>query len=417
MIKKHFMINLICLLIVVFALNGCNKNNKNALIPVQMTEGDYWSIIDENGKEVVKEEYPEDARISVVYNGVYWVRMDGKYQLYSIKSPKKPISDEEYTNATYFNAGVALASKPNSPICIIDTRGNCITLSKDIVICRGFTGEEGYAKFENQKGLKGVLNTKGKIVVEPRYEALGIPCDGLVIAKKEKSDKIAIVLNMQGKKQGEINLNKYYLLNDWFHEGKIIVANNKNENLIVLDKTGKELYEIKNAGDIYSIVHSDHTILDGYMEYVNANGRWGLVDNNGQKIIRPKYQGIINLGDGFFGVYKNHKLGIINHKDEVIVDFKFESCKGMVGDKFIMEDKNSYVLLGKNGKEITSFYNFDIAWEPYAIYVDEQTSSVSNIKDLDDWDNENFNGNRRGVETVEDDDYIAVDTVVADPEW
>lgn len=379
--RKLSMLKNACLLIAALAMGSCSKNSLPYwhfdYLPVQMSSGDSWSIIDKNGKEVVKEEYPEDARLSPIYDGVYWVKTDGKYQLYSIDSPKKPISDKEWTRATAFKSGVAAVSEPNNPIRIIDTKGKTITLGKDIKQCGVFT-DEGYALFVNTEGLFGVLDTKGKIVIKPIYERLYTPSDGLVLAQKKAGDKNVIILDMKGDKQGEINLDKYYLLGESYHDGKIIVRNADKEsgNFIILDKAGKKLFDIKKAVAMY---HSPYYV-DGFLTFANDAYKYGVADDNGEIIIRAKYEGIYNYGNGTFAAKKGDKWGIINEKDETIIDFDYDDWYGMLGDNFIMKDGNSFSLLGKDGKEITSFDSFAHHSDDYAEFVDVNGLTISFAK-------------------------------------
>ena len=71
-------------------LIACSKNSDGdqlclKYIAVQIEEGDYWSIMDCNGKIIVKEEYSPDNDISKIsQEGVYWVKsgIDGKFRYF-----------------------------------------------------------------------------------------------------------------------------------------------------------------------------------------------------------------------------------------------------------------------------------------------------------------------------------------------
>ena len=373
---------MVCALAAVLLFSGCGKKNRSEFsfdyLAVQMTKGDSWSIIDKNGKEVVKEEYPEDACLSLIYDGVYWVKSNGKYQLYSVDSPKKPLSDAEYTRATSFHAGVAAVSIPNQPIRIADTKGNTITLSKDIKRCYAFT-EDGYAVFLNKDNMKGVLDVKGNIVIKAVYEELETPSDGLVLAMKKRDDKTCIILDMKGNKQGEINFDKYRILNKGFSEGKIIVrnANDEKSHLIVLDKTGKKLFEIKKAVGRYG----SQSYIDGYLVFEHDGGKFGVVNDKGEVVIRAKYEDMANYGDGVFAAKKGKKWGIINEKDETIIDFDYDDLGGMLGDNYIMVDGQSFSIVGKDNREVTSCDVIDFAFSQYAEYIDIEglTNSLTEL--------------------------------------
>ena len=228
--------------------NKENNETNYEYLAVQMAKGDSWSIIDKDGKEVVKEEYPSDASISSINEKTYWVKTDGKYQLYNLSDPKKPVIEEEFTRATRFVSGVAVVSNPNQQIRIINTKGKTIaTLGKDIKKCYEFT-VNGYAIIENADDLRGIIDNKGNIVIRPTYVLLNISNDNIVWAQKNKDDKVLLTMDIKGKKLGEISTDKYELLTYAYHEEKILVkeTNNNDGYLIVMDKAGKKLFNIKS---------------------------------------------------------------------------------------------------------------------------------------------------------------------------
>lgn len=127
----------VTLLIATLIISGCDRklsNNSFKYIPAQIEEGDNWSIIDQNGEIIVKNEYSEDSKLSPISdNGTYWVLSDEKYQLFNVKSPKRPISKMEYGQALRFINQSAFVCDGINPIQLIYENGEIIqTLSKDI---------------------------------------------------------------------------------------------------------------------------------------------------------------------------------------------------------------------------------------------------------------------------------------------
>jgi hypothetical protein len=87
-----------------------------------------------------------------------------------------------------------------------------------------------------------------------------------------------------------------------------------------------------------------------------------------------------NYGNGLFVAKKGGKWGIVNDKDETVIDFDYDNWDGMMGDNFLMRDGSSFSLIGQDGKEITSFEGVKIRADSYAEYVDVE-SIVNNIMD------------------------------------
>ena len=238
-----------------FSSCGKEKSGYNLeYLAVQMSKGDSWSIIDKDGNEVVKEEYPSDSKISEIHNGVYWVKSDSKYQLFNIENPKKPVVDGEFADVTPFYSGVAVVSNPNQPIQIIGKDGKIVaTLGKDIKRCFSIS-KEGYGIFYNQEKKYGVINSKGQVIIPPAYSSISCCYEGIILAQKSEDDNTLLILDMKGEKQGEIDTRKYEILFGNYSEGKLAVRNAGDENgqVIILDKTGKKLFEIKKSRALYA---------------------------------------------------------------------------------------------------------------------------------------------------------------------
>ena len=380
----------VCMFLVLTVFCSCKRSSSNPFnydyLPVQMSKDASWSIIDKDGNEVVKEEYPADAEVSLIRDGVYWVKSNGKCQLFSIDSPKKPLTDEEFTKVTLFNAGAAFVSNPNQQIRIIGTDGKTVvTLPKSIKKCWALS-ESGYAVFQDADNKAGIIDSKGNIVVPAAYSDMMVESpEGLTLAKKSESDKKWIIINMKGEKLGEIDTEKYHLLNSTIHEGKIIVRDESNEDgpSIVLDKTGKKLFEIRKAREKYWC----SSFLDGFLTFENADEKYGIVNEDGEEVIRAKYESLINLGNGEFAAKKGDKWGVINDKDETILDFEYENSGAKMGDNYLFKDGSGWVLVGKDKKEITSCHNVSTgAANKYAEFVDIDGLANQFVKQIEEFE-------------------------------
>ena len=130
--KKIFTLTILPLLVILL-IAGCDKKEKH-YYPVKLADiNDSWSIIDDEGNVVVREEYAAADSVSAIYKGVYWVRSGNKYQLYSIDSPKQPLSDIEYVGVTDFHSDRAVVARERQPLQIINTEGEVVaTLARNI---------------------------------------------------------------------------------------------------------------------------------------------------------------------------------------------------------------------------------------------------------------------------------------------
>lgn len=383
--KQHlFVVGMIITTLLLSSCGGEKDNLSLDYLAVQMSKGDSWSIIDKDGKVVVKEEYPADSRISEIRNGVYWVKSGDKYQLYSIKEPKKPVIDEEFTSVTIFYSGVAVVSNPNQQIRIIDTKGNTIaSLGKDIKRCYNIS-DEGYGIFINKDDKYGILNSKGNVVIKPIYSFIYTCKDGIVLARKNDEDKALMIMNIKGEKLGEIDCEKYDLMFSEFSEEKIVVkaVGEDASPCVILDKSGKKLFEIKKSLTKLNAFN----YLGGYLVFENGDYKYGVADDKGETVIRPKYNLLKNLGNGHFFAKKGDKVGVIDIEDKIIIDFDYDDALVMMGDNFLMVDDKSYSLINKEGKEIASFDVVDGEGFQYVEYVDLESLSNSVFQKIEEFE-------------------------------
>lgn len=363
--------SLICIAMALLILSGCSEQKENSLdyLAVQLSEGDSWSIIDKDGNVVVEEEYPADAIISIIHDGVYWVKSGGKYQLFSVDSPKKPVVDEEFDDAAaFFENDVTPVSIHNQPIRIINTNGKTVaTLPKSIKQCFCFS-KDGFARFVDKNDKWGLIDTKGKIAVKPSYEILAPINDGHFLGIDNKDSYKILILNTRGEKEGEFSAKKYALVTANIMEGKIIVkdSNSDDPNYHVLNTKGEKLFTIKKAKEI----ESDY--MDGFLVIKDNNEKYGVVDDKGEMVIRPKYTLLHNYGNGLFAAQKDGKMGIINAKDEVIIDFEYPKTAWIrLGEHYIMHDGNEWVVINGEGKEYTTFVDCTISGETYVNYTED----------------------------------------------
>ena len=236
-------------------LSACSGNSDSGRVEfkylaVQVEHGDNWSIIDGNGKIVVKEEYaPEDEISYITPEGVYWVKSndDDKFRLYSIESPKKPISKEEYTYATNFVNGKAFVSDGENPIQVIDSKGNVKeTLAKDIRLVRvankNFSDRIAYVDKTEKWGF---LDWNGEIVIKAQYSEAHPFSDDVALVEKEGEENKLYIIDRNGKEKGSINLTKYKVIDYEFKEGKLPVCDlNKDNRLLYLNTKGEVTLEI-----------------------------------------------------------------------------------------------------------------------------------------------------------------------------
>ena len=362
--KNIFNFFLLILLVSLLTTACGNEENRSEInfdyLAVQLEEGDYWSIMDANGNIVVDKEYAPDNELSIPYgNGIYWVKANNKYALYSIDSPKKPLTKEEYDNVTEFENGRAFVSKSGEPIQMIGTDGNVIrTLDKSIKMVYVFSN--GRAKFASAKGDKyiwGFLDLDGDIAIDAQYAEASFFNEGYAVVMNESDSTNYQVIDKSGEKVGEINAQKYDIDGvgnyDYFREGKIAVkkkGDNQYSTLVFLDINGEEV-----VGPLEKTSSFDAGFMDGFA--VVRSGDFEdtyIIDEQGDNIVRKsKYDRIYPLGKGEFLVEKNDKYGVIDSEDNCLIDFVYdEGLIGKLGNNYILVNDGYAMLVNPDGEEI-----------------------------------------------------------------
>lgn len=377
-------------------LTACGGNSDSSrfefnYLAVQVEHGDNWSIIDGNGKIVVKEEYaPEDEISYITSEGVYWVKSndDDKFRLYSIESPKKSISKEEYTYATNFVDGKAFVSDGENPIQVIDTKGNVKeTLAKEIRLVR--VANKNYSDriaYVDKTEKWGFLDWNGEIVIKAQYSEIHPFSNDVALVKKEGEENKLYIIGRNGKEKGVINLNKYKVVDYEFKEGKLPVCDlNKDNRLLYLDTKSEVALEISSK------VRADWeaSFLDGYavvscedaggievfdQEGIAFVGKYGVIDTEGETVIRVgKYDRIHNIGNGKFFVGNNKgKYKVVDSEDNAITDDYEGALLIPFENSFVMWEGSNYILVNADGKEIknSEFKKLSDLWYSNVVYFD-----------------------------------------------
>ena len=320
-------------------------------VAVQKEKDAYWSIIDENGNVVVKEEYEPECIISeITDDGVYWVLSSGKLKLYSVDNPKRSVSSREFDAVHSFCSGRAFAvENAGDQIELIDDNGEIIkTLPKNITGVYPF--QEEMAQYKDANGKWGYLDIDGDVKIEARYFNTSDFSEGYALVQKERNGDI-FVINTSGKEIATIKNDKYSGFGE-FHDGVISCdKNNEERETVFLDTEGKEAVSLsKNMSGISDGFRNGRAIICNF----DNGSNFGLIDKQGEFVIRiGRYENICYVGDGFYAAEKGGKYGIIDGDDNEIIDFRYDGVvTKMMGDNFVMYDGNEYILVNKNGEEV-----------------------------------------------------------------
>lgn len=349
-------------------LTGCSSDSANdpyediKYLAVQVDKGDAWSIINGDGEIIVKEEYGADNRISQIFGDLFWVKSGDKYQLFNVNSPKKPVSDE-WDYATMFYSDRALVANAGEPIKIIDEDGKIVTtLSKDIVEVKRRISS-GFA-FKRSDGTYGWADKNGKIIKEGLCEYPNLVEGGdIVVVRTKKDSNRYDIYDAKGNKTGS------FAADEVITSGYGYISIERNEKQIIIDKNAETVVESKKYAYICPPIFDKCVTISEERDF-------GLIDLNGEVLIRPKYGFLRPIFNGLYTASKEDEYGVIDINDETIVDFEYDDIT-RIGDNLLAEDGGAWIVIDRKGNRIgkQEFYQ-------YASYACDSKIKYINVEGL-----------------------------------
>lgn len=327
--KRILMIGIVISILGLFTSCGGGSNQKGLTadyIPFKMDKEDNWGLMDKNFKPLFSDEF--EGKISPAYDGVFSVQTEDGYALYKAEEKPSVIAGcDDLLYAGIMSEGVIPIVKENSRITYVDKSGKeKFTLmphnGKEIIeVMPSFTYGKAVIKTEDNK--QGVINSSGKVIVEPKYDAVEIR-DGFMLAmnyektEENKEQTNIILLDNSGKEVKTFKDRKIRDINVSFIDGTFVLYSHNDEGektLYLMDKAGKELkkYSTKKSEPIM--------IFDDYYTYYD-DGKHGIRNrDNDEIIIRAKYDVLFPVEDNLFLASRGDKVSLINQKEEVIKSF------------------------------------------------------------------------------------------------
>lgn len=349
------------------AATGCSgsANNEVEGIPFQETEDGNWGMLSIDGKKIFSEEFC--SKPTVVRNGRFLVKnAEDNWEIYTAEAKPQKVGGE-YLQAGEFFCDVTPVVEKGKPIQFINTDGEVVVTfdkvgGRSVEWCSNFS--EGLAVFR-VGDLSGVVDTKGNVVVEPKYDLI-YPCEEgrmLALEKGQKDlndeERTFVVLSSGGKEVSRLKNNKYQINSIAFSGGTLVVyrsGENGNSEYGTIDEKGE--YVIKPS----SRFHSLFIQKGGHHVYYDGDS-YGLVDSKGEVVIRAKYRSIAFVADDLLAVRKNgeDRWTLVNINGEEVSDESFLDVSKFYssGLAWAQVSEHAYLFIDNKGKEVhgTDVYN------------------------------------------------------------
>lgn len=356
-------------------VSSCNSGSsddgwKNIdAIAVQESKDGNWEFYKPDGTILYEDEFK--SKPSAICNGFFVVQEGDGYTVY--RADKKPeiLGDlEDLKDVGYFSEdGLMPIVRPNERISIINTKGETVfTLEpykdKEIICCEGnFT--DGLLAVATEDDLWGFVDTKGNMVIEPKYKGVKKFKNGrCAVARSDKDDSIRYMFI---DKKGEVifTLGKGQELKKPYLSDNYSLIKDDKGHLLIIDKKGETVFKCPSKVKEVVDFRGDKFI------FMNPDRECGLMDLKGETLIRPKYK-FLQFVDGDKVLAQTDEGAIVlNYEGEVSLRFDDYESVGYYGKfGFRAHERSGYIFFDNEGKPVKNGEFENVYAEPYlSIYV------------------------------------------------
>lgn len=160
----------------------------------------------------------------------------------------------------------------------------------------------------------GLIDAKGKIVLEPIFENIHYFFDGYAGIEKEGKYGFCDI-------NGKIVIEPKFKYIGIFSEGLCAVYPEEKKQWVFIDPSGKE------------VVHKPyfkycHPFSEGMAAFADDNSRWGYVNKAGKVVIEPQFQDALPFSEGLAPVQVKKLWGYVDLKGNMVIKPQFKRAWG-----------------------------------------------------------------------------------------
>lgn len=282
-------------------------------------------------------------------------KKDGKYGLINFTGTEVTSNIYDSIESLEYKEGCFLVEKEGK-FGVINLKGNeIVQIQYDKILSDGYY--EGETKSYNagfivgqktQEGYRyGYINSKGKTILDMQYNEINRVTDiidhknvylvafdngkaGLLKNNKQilnneyeeiEYNKLNNLLSIQkSSKQGVVNIQGKQIIPieyDLVLFSAETINAVKDGQVIVFNKNGQKQEDTKYSSNI-------PTQNENYIITIDEQGKYGVINKNGDTLVKNNYQYVEYAFSKYFIVTNNGKVGILNDEGKAEVDFKYD---------------------------------------------------------------------------------------------
>lgn len=280
--------------LIAFAVASCSSKPQLTHMPAKADGDSNWGLIDANGEFLISDEF--DSRPSAVVNGLFYVEENDGLTVFHADKRLRQVGDLcELRGCGYFNDGLMPIVRKGEHIAFVDGDGKtqftlkehdgvAITAAMEMFI-------NGRCAFMTEEKKWGAIDTKGNVVVEPIYSDQPVFVEDIAIVRYADKEGAAII-DRNGAVVKEFSEGMYpSTFVNGYAAVRIGEYDDEDARYAMIDAKG-ELIKLPNA------VKGIETWNNKYIVFENSEGDCGLMNFEGETLIRAKYDGLELLPNG-----------------------------------------------------------------------------------------------------------------------
>ena len=379
---------------------SCSDDNDRILpyeyIAVQESKDGNWSFYGPDGTLRYRNEYKN--RPSNVVDGYFFVREGDTtaVTLYKMdKNPRRIDAVAHVLRIGYMGSGLVPVVREEQRITLVDGEGDVKFTLNPIggkeVICCAPRFEDGMLAIavvdKNGRRIWGYAGTNGQTGIRPRFTDANDFRDGVAIcctSEKTYGDEAKyVIINKKGETVKSLNKG-VEPISSVFESGRIPVSDTDGR-VLMLDKKGETVTKLPAKAKGVKDWNKK------YVVFADENDNYGVMDFEGEVVIRPKYDRIEIIGSDRFlakEINDDDCRSFILDKDgeeELRIDNYKHGARWYCQFGLVGRDKNTETFLEDDGKarKNAEFYSIG-GKKPYKIFSDyfNAEAAISEIVNL-----------------------------------
>lgn len=350
-------------------------------VPFQSEENGKWGLMTVEGEVLFKDMFEQKPLCAM--NGRFFAKnSSGEYELYTAEENPKKLGGP-YKNVGMFTGDLAPVVEKKGPVVYIDKEGKKIFELESIdgvEVKSGHNFHEGMALVQVGDNY-GYINAEGKLVVKAQYSVAGPFIGGKAVVEKyterdkEREDRVWQVIDTKGNVLFSKNNRDFLMGALKFSNGVLLAKDVKNGQLCFLNEKGEVVGKRLPAK-----VKSIKEVYNG--RFVYYDGNYGLMDVNGNVIIRAKYDDMFYNGKTIV-IRDRDRYYVVNEADEKVSKESYDdivcfapNVKGY-GECVFVKRGGKYLVSDEDGdadKDGLKIYAVEYVWSEFVesdfVYMD-----------------------------------------------